>query len=113
MNASFREMCEAAADAWSVPALTVGTAVRGDVSVVAVGCEPDTRFRAASITKPFTALLVAGLLDLDAATGVWPDDVRVRHLLSHTSGFDCELPEGDLSRLGTGDDALPAAVAEL
>jgi CubicO group peptidase (beta-lactamase class C family) len=113
MNASFREMCEQAADAWSVPALAVGTAVGGEVSVVAVGCEPDTRFRAASITKPFTALLVAGLLDLDDVTGVWPDDVRVRHLLSHTSGFDCELPDGDLSRLGAGDDALPAAVAEL
>jgi CubicO group peptidase (beta-lactamase class C family) len=39
--------------------------------------------------------------------------VRVRHLLAHVSGFDCELPDGDLSRLGAGDDALPAAVAEL
>jgi CubicO group peptidase (beta-lactamase class C family) len=113
MNASFRDICEAAAAAWSVPALAVGTSVAGDVSVTALGCAPETRFRAASITKPFTALLVAGLLGLDDPTGVWPDDVRVRHLLSHTSGFDCELPDSDLSRLGAGDDALAGAVAEL
>ena len=81
MNRSFHAACEAAVEAWSVPAMTIGTAVGEDVSVVALGCEPGTRFRAASITKPFTALLACGLLDLDATTGVWPDDVRVRHLL--------------------------------
>jgi CubicO group peptidase (beta-lactamase class C family) len=113
MNASFHAVCEAAAAEWSVPAMVVGTAMGGDSSVVALGCDPDTRFRAASITKPFTAFLACGVLELEAATGVWPDDVRVRHLLSHTSGFDCELPDGDLSRLGAGDDALAAAVAEL
>jgi CubicO group peptidase (beta-lactamase class C family) len=68
-------------------------------------------FRVASITKPFTALLSAGLLDLEEPSGVWPDDVRVRHLLSHTSGFDAE--NGDLGRFGDGDDALEALVAEL
>ena len=93
--------------------MAVGTSVAGDISVVALGCDPDTRFRAASITKPFTALLAGGLLDLDDATGVWPSDVRVRHLLSQMTGFDCELPGGDLSRLGDGDDALAAAVDEL
>src|SRR5689334_15618544 len=113
MNASFHAVCEAAAAEWSVPAMAVGTAVGDDVSVVALGCDADTRFRAASITKPFTALLAGGLVELDDPTGVWPDDVRVRHLLSHMSGFDCELPEVDLSRLGDGDDALGAAVAEL
>jgi CubicO group peptidase (beta-lactamase class C family) len=113
MNTSFREVCAAAAAEWSVPSLAVGTAVDGDVSVVALGCEPDARFRAASITKPFTALLALGLLDPDDVTGVWPDDVRVRHLLSHLSGFDCELTSPDLARFGAGDDALAAAVAEL
>jgi CubicO group peptidase (beta-lactamase class C family) len=93
--------------------MAVGTAVGGDVSVVALGCDPGTRFRAASITKPFTALLAGGLLGLDEATGVWPDEVRVRHLLSHTSGFDCELTGSDLSRFGDGDGALAAAVEEL
>ena len=51
------------------------------------------------------------LLDLEATTGIWPDDVRVRHLLSHTSGYDGEC--GDLARFGFGDDALGRAVAEL
>jgi len=113
MNTSFRETCESAAAAWAVPALSVATAVGGEVATVTVGCKPETRFRAASITKPFTALLTSGLLDLDAVTGVWPDDVRIRHLLSHTSGFDCELGERDLARFGDGDGALAAAVEEL
>jgi CubicO group peptidase (beta-lactamase class C family) len=43
---------------------------------------------------------------------VWPADVRVRHLLSHTSGFDCELG-GDYARFGDGDDALARCVADL
>ena len=77
----------------------------------AAGCEAETVFRVASITKPFTATLALGLLDLEAPTGVWPDDVRIRHLLSHTSGYDCEC--GDLARFGSGDDALAGAVAEL
>lgn len=113
MNASFHAVCEGAAAEWSVPALAVGTAVGDETSVLAFGCERDTRFRAASITKPFTALLTGGLLDLGDAAGVWPDDVRVRHLLSHMSGFDCELRNSDLSRLGDGDDALGAAATEL
>jgi CubicO group peptidase (beta-lactamase class C family) len=113
MNTSFRAVCEAAAAEWSVPALAVGTAVGDDVSVVALGCDAGTRFRAASITKPFTALLTGGLLDLEDATGAWPDEVRVRHLLSHLSGFDCELADGELSRFGYGDGALAAAVEEL
>lgn len=94
-----------------MPALAVGMLAGGRESVFAVGCETDTLFRVASITKPFTATLAAGVLDLDAPTGVWPDDVRVRHLLAHTSGFDCEI--GDLARFGDGDDALGAAVGEL
>ncbi|HST14494.1 MAG TPA: serine hydrolase domain-containing protein [Gaiellaceae bacterium] len=93
--------------------MAVGTSVGGDLSVVALGCDSDTRFRAASITKPFTAFLAGQLLDLDDTAGVWPSDVRVRHLLSHMSGFDCELPDSDLSRLGDADGALAAAVEEL
>ncbi len=96
-----------------MPALTVGTAVGADLSVIAVGCDPDARFRTASVTKPFTALLACGLLDLDDTTGVWPPDVRISHLLAHTSGFDCELADADMARLGDGSDALAAAVREL
>jgi CubicO group peptidase (beta-lactamase class C family) len=111
MEVRFQAVCEAAAVAWDIPALAVGTSIGGVVETAGIGCDPGTRFRIASITKPFTALLALGLLDLEDPSGVWPSDVRVRHLLSHTSGFDGEC--GDLARFGDGDDALAAAVAEL
>ena len=94
-----------------MPALAVGVRLGERDAFASVGCDADTLFRVASVTKPFTATLAASLLDLDEATGVWPAEVRVRHLLSHTSGFDCEC--GDLSRFGDGDDALAAVVREL
>lgn len=109
MNPSFSALCEDAAARWEVPALVVGT----DEGIVAVGCEPETRFRIASVTKPLTALLTLRLLDPDAPTGIWPEEVKVRHLLSHTSGFDCELPDGDNAEYGAGDDALARCVASL
>src|SRR5581483_5237486 len=102
-------VCEAAAERWQVPALVVGT---GD-ETVAIGCDAGTRFRIASITKPLTAALALRFLDADEPTGVWPEDVRLRHLLSHTSGFDCELRDGDNAKYGTGDDALGRCVADL
>jgi CubicO group peptidase (beta-lactamase class C family) len=111
VEARFQAVCEAAAVAWDLPALAVGTSIAGEVEAAGIGCDPNTRFRIASVTKPFTALLALGLLDLEETSGVWPSDVRVRHLLSHTSGFDGEC--GDLSRFGDGDDALAAVVAEL
>ncbi len=95
---------------WQVPALAVGVSVDGGHETLCLGCEPDTRFRVASVTKPFTANLAAALLDLDAPAGPWPG-VTPRHLLSHTAGYDCEL--GDLRRFGVGDDALPRLAAEL
>jgi CubicO group peptidase (beta-lactamase class C family) len=112
LDSTFLQASEDAATRFDVPALAVGTASPdGTVELHAVGCELDSRFRIASITKPMTAALAVGLLDLEAPTGVWPEDVVVRHLLSHTTGFDCELAgEG---RFGDGDDALAAAVAEL
>ena len=112
MDSTFLRVCEAWADRFEVPALQLAlVAPDGSVEDIALGCDPGDRFRIASITKPVTASAAVQLLDLDATTGVWPDDVRVRHLLSHTSGFDSEL--ADLGRLGDGDDALDAAVAEL
>lgn len=111
MEARFQAVCEAAAVAWDIPALAVGTSIGGVEEALGVGCEPGTRFRIASITKSFTATLAVGLLDLEESTGVWPPDVRVRHLLSHTSGFDGEC--GDLSRFGEGDDALASLLDEL
>jgi CubicO group peptidase (beta-lactamase class C family) len=111
LDPRFHAICEAAAIAWDVPAIALGVAVREDVETLEIGCDPGTRFRIASITKPFTATLALKLLELEDSTGVWPPDVRVRHLLSHTSGFDCEL--GDLTRFGDGDDAVGAVIAEL
>ncbi len=113
MNRFFHAVCEAARDDWEVPALAVGTLSDGEVSTLALGCEASTRFRIASITKPMTGALALSLLDLDEPTGVWPDDVRVRHLLSHTSGYDCELADRDYARFGQGDGALGQCVAAL
>jgi len=111
LDRTFSQAVERAASAWDVPALAVGVSVGRDEETVALGCTPETLFRVASITKPFTALLALELLDLDAPTGVWAPDVRVRHLLAHTSGYDCE--HGDLTRFGDGDGALEAVVREL
>ena len=112
MNAPFSSHAEVAATAWDVPALAAGFSVAGEEPVTAaVGCELATIFRIASITKPITATLALELLDLEARTGIWPDDVQIRHLLSHTSGYDCEC--GDLARFGDGDEALARVVAEL
>ena len=107
----FHAVCEAAAVEWDVPALAIGIAAGDELETLEIGCEPGTRFRVASVTKAFTAMLALDLLELEETTGVWAADVRVRHLLSHTSGYDCEF--GDMSRFGDGDDALAAAVAEL
>src|SRR5579862_3211817 len=107
MDSTFLRACEAWAGRFEVPALQLALVDSdGSAEDIAVGCDSGDRFRIASITKPVTASAAVQLLDLDATTGVWPDDVRVRHLLSHTSGFDSELP--DLARLGDGDDALGA-----
>jgi D-alanyl-D-alanine carboxypeptidase len=111
LDSRFFQACEAAAIQWDVPAIAVGASVGGHVETFSVGCPVDSVFRVASITKPFTATLALELLDPQGTTGVWPADVRVRHLLSHTSGYDCEC--GDLARFGNGDDALPALVREL
>ena len=111
LDSTFSRACEDAAARWDVPSLALGTSVAGEVATLGIGCSPQTRFRIASITKPFTAMLALELLELEATTAVWPDDVRVEHLLAHTSGFDCE--NGDLARFGDGDGALAATIAEL
>ncbi len=112
LDSTFLQLCEDAAARFDVPAMAIGTASPdGTVELHAVGCDVDTRFQIASVTKPMTAALAVSLLDLEAPTGVWPDDVHVRHLLAHTSGFACELASD--AALGNGDDALAAAVARL
>jgi CubicO group peptidase (beta-lactamase class C family) len=111
LDSSYLQASEAAALTWEVPAMALGVSVGGAVETHAIGCNAETLFRVASITKPFTGALSLGLLELEESSGIWPADVRVRHLLSHTSGFDAEA--GDLGRFGDGDDALATIVAEL
>jgi CubicO group peptidase (beta-lactamase class C family) len=111
LDSSFLQASEAAALTWEVPALALGVWAGEAVETQAIGCDPDTIFRVASITKPFTALLAVGLLDLEEPSAVWPPDVRVRHLLSHMSGFDGDA--GDLGRFGDDDGALAVLAADL
>jgi len=113
LDSPFFQATEAAALAWDVPALALGISVAGKVETASVGCDPGTRFRVASITKPFTAALALDLLDLEWSTGVWDPDVRVRHLLSHTSGYDCELTATDQSSFDDADDPLDAQLPAL
>lgn len=113
MKPPFQAVCEAAALEWDVPALGAGIWAGGREETAFVGCGPDDRFRIASITKPVTALLALELLDPEEPTGIWPSDVRVRHLLSHTSGYDGEFRERDLTRFGSDDEALGRAAAAL
>lgn len=78
-----------------------------------VPMRPDTLFDLASLTKLFTSVLAADLLDLDARVASYVPPfaaagkaaVTVRQLLDHTSGFRPELPfydqptAGDRARL--------------
>jgi CubicO group peptidase (beta-lactamase class C family) len=110
-DSTLLQASQRALERWQVPALAIATSVAGERRQFQLGCDEDARFRIASITKPMTASLAVQLLDLDESTGIWPEDVRVRHLLAHVTGFGGEI--GDLTRFGEGDDALGAAVAEL
>lgn len=122
---------------WTVPGAAIGVYKEGETSFSAYGVTsletqqpvtPETVFRVASISKPFTATLAMtlveeGLLDLDRpiveylpgvaisdADPEWQGQVTMRHLLSHTAGIDCELA-ADLANVGAGDDATAQAIA--
>ena len=97
----FSELGEIVRDARArtgVPGVAAGLLVDGETVALADGVlelgraepvRPETPFRIASISKPFTASLALSCLE--------PDE-RLRALLSHTSGLRCEraepLPEG-------------------
>jgi CubicO group peptidase (beta-lactamase class C family) len=104
-----------------VNGVAVAGIVDGEISVGAAGVEPDFVFRPGSITKLLTATLVVqcaveGLLDLDDPLARYvpeltldgPHEVRVRHLISHSSGIDA----GDVF-VDTGDDDPVARYVEL
>jgi CubicO group peptidase (beta-lactamase class C family) len=67
---------------------------------------PDVLWPIASISKVYTAAAIMGLVEDGLATlntpvslaipefkGVWRDDMRLRHLLTHTAGFVYESPD--------------------
>ncbi|MEA2593651.1 MAG: hypothetical protein QOF01_120 [Thermomicrobiales bacterium] len=117
---------------WGVPGASVGIHFQGVDDLAAFGLAnvetrhpvgPDTLFQIGSISKIFTTTLVLtfvdeGRLDLDTPIVAYLDDFRLadaaaartitlRHLLTHTAGFDGVR----LDDHGQGDDALARAVA--
>lgn len=117
---------------WNVPGISSGVYHEGETEIQVTGTTsietgfpvtPDTLFQIGSISKIFTATLSMrlaeqGVLDLDTTVIKWVPDlpladerarntVTMRHLLSHTSGF-----EGDrFLDYGRGDDSLSKAIA--
>ena len=126
-------VAEEAFHQWGIPGLVIGLLQDGTTDIRAFGIAsvetgypllPESAFRLASITKPFVATLVAlliqeGLVNPDQPIVDYlpnlrlPDageaDITVRHLLTHTSGLDSEIPV-NLSSYGRGDDALERLV---
>src|SRR5262249_12179257 len=92
---------------WSIPGIVVGLLQDGEPVMVADGvCSlesneqvtPETAFRVASITKPFTTTLAMtlvedGLLELDAPPPGSRVESTIRQLLSHQGGLTSEWPE--------------------
>src|SRR5438067_9415555 len=119
---SAQQLAEWAAEArerWSVPGIAVGLFYDGETFVVADGVgelggdepvSPETAFRIASITKPFTATLALalaeeGLLALDEPPPGSQVEATIRQLLSHQGGLACEWPSA-LEQLNPGGDGL-------
>jgi len=104
---------------WNVPGIAVGVLGAGEPVAVGDGVAsldgeepiaPETVFRIASISKPFTATLAMtlvqdGLLVLDEPPPGARVDATLRQLLSHQGGLACEWPE-PIDRFGENDDAL-------
>ena len=124
---NLRDFVSEAAKRSGTPGVAVGILHKGKTAVVSFGVtsveDPlpvtdETLFQIGSITKTFTATAIMRLvemrkLDLDAAVQTYlPDftvkdrkaasEVTIRHLLTHTGGW-----EGDFyNDTGSGDDAL-------
>jgi CubicO group peptidase (beta-lactamase class C family) len=91
---------------WHVPGIAVGVWQDGDAVFAAEGVlelgrdepvKPETRFRIASITKPFVATLAMtlaqeGLLSLDEPPPGANTTASIRQLLSHQGGLAIEWP---------------------
>jgi CubicO group peptidase (beta-lactamase class C family) len=117
---------------WNVPGISAGILRDGQTEICVTGATsletgfpvtPGTLFQIGSISKIFTTTLIMrlcdqGVLELDTPVVKWIDNlplanehartaITLRHLLSHTSGF-----EGDrFTHYGRGEDALGKAIA--
>jgi CubicO group peptidase (beta-lactamase class C family) len=132
LDAALDDVIREQMERWKVPGLAVAVFDRGAVSSRGYGVTsietgqpvtPNTLFRIASISKTFTATLVLiavdrGLVDLDTPVVRYLPDlpladegaretVTLRHLLTHTGGFESD----DWRDTGQGDDALSRYVA--
>ena len=112
----FRERVTAFCDSTGVPGYLVGVYQAGEPAIVAHGVanvvtgapmRADTGFLFGSVTKIMTTMLVLqqverGVLDLDEPVVTYLPEfmltipgaagkIRVRHLLTHTSGIDADL----------------------
>ena len=134
LEAALREFVEAEMERWGVPGVVIGLLWEGKSEAVAFGVAsvesgypllPDSAFRIASVTKPFVATLVAtlvqeGRINPDGPLAHYlPDlklpesgeaEITVRHLLTHTSGLDTELPV-NLASFGNDDGAASRLAA--
>jgi CubicO group peptidase (beta-lactamase class C family) len=121
------EVIEAQLRAFDLPGAAVVVVHRGEVvhsrgygyAAMESGRRFDSRtvFRTASVSKLFTAIAVMqlveqGLIDLDADVSAYvdiampatdPAPVTMRHLLTHTAGFDDRMLGTSASKLGTED----------
>ena len=133
----FAEVVQAAQDAMeahSVPGVAIAVVSGGEEETAGLGVTsienplevtPDTLFQIGSIGKTFTAtaimrLVEQGKVDLDVPVRTYLPDFRladdnvaarvtIRHLLTHTGGW-----EGDyFDDFGLGDDALARMVGRL
>ncbi|MEC3914490.1 serine hydrolase domain-containing protein [Nocardia sp. CDC160] len=130
-NFELQDMVTEFRSASGVPGVVAGVYHAGEREVVAEGVtnvvtgEPmraDTGFLFGSVTKVFTTTLVMrqverGRIDLDERVIAYlpefrlavpgAEDIRIRHLLSHTNGIDADLYFPDVN----GPEALRVAVA--
>jgi len=123
----------------NLPGISYGIII--DTALVYTGCNgysnladrrpvaPSTAFRAASMTKSFTALAILklrdeGKLDLDDPVHIYVPELKdlrylsadapvltIRHLLTHTGGFPQDDPWAD-RQLETTEEELSAMIAE-
>ncbi len=126
------ELAAETRERWNVPGLAVGVLRNGEIVLAADGqrelgrpepVTPETVFRIASITKPFTATLAMtlvqdGLLDLDEPPPATRIEATVRQLLSHQGGLAAEWPDplddSGLLELTEGEpERLPVGAGEL